>query len=904
MLDSRRFIMVHGHFYQPPRENPRTGQIEPQPSAAPWPDWNSRITAECYLPMARSKMHNAGGRIIDLYNNYAHSSFNFGPTLLSWLAEKQPVMLQHLRDAVTMNRTSGVAQSYSHMMLPLADSRDRHTQILWGLREFYWRFGFYPPSMWLPECGIDKETLRALIDHGIKFIILSPHQASKARPFGETSWRDVSMGAIDTRRAYRLFETDGGGRTHFDRYLDVIFYTPGLNLKVSFDHILNRPEDLAHELEACFEPGRFESQLASVVTDGEIYGHHEKGGESALSRLYAKIAPSIDLTVVTAGEFVRDNPPSWEVKLWSGQDNNGSSWSCEHGMGRWSRDCGCTPSHNPGWDQKWRRPLRDAFDLLRDHIRGITRQELGPLFWDRDDARDDYISVVLDPGHEQRKHFLARHSQHKLSIPEQAKVWRLLEADRNAQLMYTSCGWFFDELSGLEPVQNMCYALRAAELAQPFSKVDLLTLLEEKLSYAKSNLPRWKDGGDVLRRLVLPSRYSDKELAASVGISLALGLDLSDSLSWKLLKHGNDGHYEDNVKKLIWGSFVCLDPILDRLISAPWLVNLATLEACCVQLDTFTEMPIDRLGEQYHAVDLPAVDRDWLHAIKKGNAKTAESADIVGVERLPKGIREVLYRRFTHEKEERYLSASANLGAEAAKLIATANLYGAATPDPARASAVFYVEHEIESAVNLAVAKSSFTEDDLTPILSVRRTAEQLDFWASQSTPSRNLGYLLHEALYWLRHLSDQTWLEKLPAPVAVDGEEWLRPSGPLNHPRAYPEAGTFARAMGLALANWQKALLDRDDGPAGALEILPVPEILTFARKGGFTIPFDLGTGRDFWDFLAKPLSHLIAKDPTGIIAGTGGDRLRRAGSEFGFADEVIEKRLLEVVKFTVNND
>ncbi len=904
MLDNRRFLMVHGHFYQPPRENPWTGQIEPQPSASPWPDWNSRISAECYLPMARSRVYNAGGRVIDMYNNYAHSSFNFGPTLLSWLAEKRPVMLQHLRDAVTMNRTSAMAQSHSHMMLPLADSRDRHTQILWGLREFYWRFGFYPPGMWLPECGIDTETLRALIDHGIKFIILSPHQASKARPFGEINWRDVSMGAIDTRRAYRLFETDGGGRTHFDRYLDVIFYTPGLNLKVSFDHILNRPEDLANELEACFDPSRYEAQLASIVTDGEIYGHHEKGGESALSRLYSRIAPSISLCVVTAGEFVRDNPPSWEVKLWDGQDKNGTSWSCEHGMGRWSRDCGCTPSHNPGWDQKWRRPLRDAFDLLRDHIRGITRQELGPLLWDRDDAREDYISIVLDPTHEQRKHFLSRHSQRKLDVGKQGKVWRLLEADRNAMLMYTSCGWFFDELSGLEPVQNMCYALRAAELAQPFSDIDLIALLTEKLSYAKSNLPRWKDGGDIFRRLVLPSRYTDKELAAAVGMSLALGLNLSDTLSWKLVKQGNNGHYEDNIKKLTWGSFVCLDQSLDRLISATWLVNLATLEASCVHLDNFSANAIDRLGEQYHDVELAKIDHDWLHTIKKGNAKSADADNVVAIERLPKIIREGLYRRFTHGTEERYLSAEASLGEEAAKIIAAANIYGAAIPEPARSSAVFYVEHEIESAVNLAVGKSSFTDDDLTPIIAVRRTAEELDFWASQEKPSRNLGYLLHEALHWLRNLSDPTWLGKLPEPRLVDGEEWLPPSAALNHPRAYPEAGPFARAMGFALVKWEKALRESDDAAVGALEILPVPEILTFARKGGFTIPFDLGTGRDFWDFLAKPLSHLIAKDPTGIIAGSGGDRLRRTGREFGFADEVIEKRLLDVVKRTVNSE
>ncbi|MCC8179388.1 MAG: glycoside hydrolase, partial [Planctomycetes bacterium] len=221
MALSSRYLMVHGHFYQPPRENPWTGTIDPQHSAFPWENWNSRIADECYIPMARARVFNPRGEVADLYNNYAHTSFNFGPTLLSWLDEHHPRLLTDLCDAVAIDRTYAMAQAYSHMILPLADARDRHTQIIWGLKEFFHRFGFLPHGMWLPECAVDRETMRALVDHQVRFVILSPHQASSIRPFGAVPWQDASMGSIDTRRAYRVFDIDGGGRTHFDRYLDV-----------------------------------------------------------------------------------------------------------------------------------------------------------------------------------------------------------------------------------------------------------------------------------------------------------------------------------------------------------------------------------------------------------------------------------------------------------------------------------------------------------------------------------------------------------------------------------------------------------------------------------------------------------------------------------------------------------
>ncbi len=522
-------VCVHGHFYQPPRENPWLGVIEPQESAAPFRDWNARINAECYAALTGSCVRDEAGRVRDLFNNFAHMSFNVGPTLLAWLEQHDPETYARILRADELARLtydgcgSAMAQAYNHMIMPLSDARDRHTQIVWGLREFRHRFGRPAKGMWLPECAIDNNTVRALIAHGVRFVVLSPEQASKARPFGGEDWTDVYIEGLDTRMPYRVFEVDGAGRTHFDRWLDVVFYDQGLSLKVSFNHLLQDVDSLEWHVRERFDDAAL-PQLVAVATDGEAYGHHEPFGNDTLAEFFSRMLADRHILLTNIELYLRQYPPCWEVKLWNGEQGKGSSWSCKHGVGRWERDCGCNAGGGHDWNQQWRGPLRDAFDLLRDQVREIFRREGGRLFDDVFEARNDYIRVRLDPSERTRAAFLARHAQHTLSADEEALAWTLLEADRNAMLMYTSCGWFFSELSGIEPVQNMRYALRAAELAQPYADVDLIDLLRGALSQAESNIPGQGTGAEIFDRHVLSTRYDMRTVVACHALRRLLDL--------------------------------------------------------------------------------------------------------------------------------------------------------------------------------------------------------------------------------------------------------------------------------------------------------------------------------------------------------------------------------------------
>ena len=905
MANGKRCLVVHGHFYQPPRENPWTGKIDPQYSASPWENWNLRIADECYIPMARSRVANRCGETTDLYNNYAHTSFNFGPTLLSWLTEYHPELVQHLKDATAIDRTYAMAQAYNHMMMPLADARDRHTQILWGLREFNHRFGFFPKGMWLPECGIDSETVRALVDHGVEFVILSPHQASKARSFGDPEWRDVSMGAIDTRRAYRLFETDGGGRTHFDRYLDVIFYTPGLNLKVSFDHILTRPDDLARELESCFRKDGSETQLVSIVTDGEIYGHHEKHGEETLSRLFREIAPAVGLTVCSAGEFIRDNPPSWEVKLWNGEDGNGSSWSCKHGMGRWSRDCGCSPSTPPGWNQTWREPLRHTFDALRSGVRDIARRELGALVWDVDDAFNDYITILLEPGPAARAQFIKRHAQKELSLLDVEKLWRVLEALHNAMLMYTSCGWFFDELSGLEPVQNMRYALRAAELVGTYHDEDLTALLENGLARAKSNIAHFGDGGGVFRELAVPSRHSNRELAAAMAVCLASDFP-ADSLSWRLVDKTETVHYSDNNRSNVsWGSFVCLDERLDRFVKTSWVARLDDFDNSAIGIYGYEEIQGDPFRKPGDCPYRPDPDFSWLRQVETDTRKLTRQELLnrfgefgVAHDRLPEAVRGMLYRRFSGEHEVELLNEVARLGAKAVPFLTRARRHGARVPESIVKTVTGAFEQEISQAVFASVADMAFDRTAVAAVERHRESARELGLHPDLDATARSLYLTAWEFVYWLTQLHRPGWFESLAPLTLPDGGAWLAPRCPANHAQTYPSAGGFSLALGKGLAKLYEKMATALEPRRVALDVLPLPEILSYAEGIGFDFPSFPILPIVYWDFLDKFLAPLIAGDAVESMAGTAGERVRETCRALRFADQAVDKRILEAMR------
>ncbi|MGA8429932.1 MAG: DUF3536 domain-containing protein [Candidatus Sulfotelmatobacter sp.] len=507
-----KYICIHGHFYQPPRENPSLEAIELQDSAYPYHDWNERITAECYAPNAVSRVLDGDNCILKLMNNYAEISFNFGPTLLSWLKAKAGKVYDAILEADKASQKrfgghgSAIAQGYNHMILPLANRRDKLTQVKWGLRDFESHFGRKPEGMWLPETAVDTETLEVLAENGIKFTILAPRQAKRVRAPKSAKWDDVSGSRIDPSHAY-LTELPS------KKKINLFFYDGPISQGVAFEGLLNDGKRFADRLMSGFSDGRKGAQLVHIATDGESYGHHHHYGEMALSSALHRIEESKVATLTNYGEFLEKHPADYVAEV---IDN--SSWSCVHGVERWRSNCGCN-SGGTTWNQEWRAPLRAALDWLRDRLAPIFENELGTLLRNPWEARDEYIRVILDRSAESRARFFAAHALRPLNQAEEVKALRLLEMQRHAMLMYTSCGWFFDELSGLETVQVIRYAGRALQLAEQCCAQDLESQFLEQLAKAKSNLPEHGDGAQIYQKWVKPAFVDIERVAGHYAIS-------------------------------------------------------------------------------------------------------------------------------------------------------------------------------------------------------------------------------------------------------------------------------------------------------------------------------------------------------------------------------------------------
>ena len=508
-----RYLCVHGHFYQPPRENPFLEAIELQDSAYPYHDWNERVASECYAPNATSRILDGEQRIIELVNNYSRISFNFGPTLLSWIEQKAPKIYDALREADTSSRErfsahgSAIAQAYNHMIMPLANCRDKITQVKWGIRDFEYRFGRLPEGMWLPETAVDTETLDVLAANGIKFTILAPRQAKRIRKRGSRSWQDVSGDRVDPSRAYLV-------QLPSKRSISVFFYDGPISQGVAFERLLDNGQRFADRLLSGFSDARQWPQLVHIATDGESYGHHHRFGEMALSYALHHIETNKLAQLTNYGEFLERHPADTFAEI-----VNNSSWSCVHGVERWRSNCGCNSGGHAGWNQEWRAPLRAALDWLRDELTPFYEQKGGPLLKDVWAARDEYVQVILNRAEENVRTFLGNHATHSLSNDEQVAALKLLEMQRHAMLMYTSCGWFFDELSGLETVQVMQYAGRAIRLAQDFGANGIESGFTDRLAAAKSNLPEHRDGKEIYEKWVKPAAVSTDQLAGHYAIS-------------------------------------------------------------------------------------------------------------------------------------------------------------------------------------------------------------------------------------------------------------------------------------------------------------------------------------------------------------------------------------------------
>jgi alpha-amylase/alpha-mannosidase (GH57 family) len=507
-----RYVCVHGHFYQPPRENPSLEAIEVQDSAYPYHDWNERVTAECYAPNATSRVLDEQKRIAAMVNNYSKISFNFGPTLLSWLQDKAASVYEAVLEADRLSREtfaghgSALAQAYNHMIMPLANRRDKVTQVRWGIKDFQHRFGRAPEGMWLPETAVDTETLEVLAEHGILFTVLAPRQAQRVRRRSGRSWKDVSGDRIDPSRAYLT-------RLSGKRSISLFFYDGPISQSVAFEGLLKDGKRFAERLLGGFSDARTWPQLVHIATDGETYGHHHRFGEMALTYALRHIESNQLAELTNYGQYLERHSPDHFVEI---VDN--SSWSCVHGVERWRSNCGCNTGR-PGWNQEWRGPLREALDWLRDNLAGLYAEKAATLLKDPWQARDDYIQVILDRSPQNVDRFLGEHATHALDENEKITALKLLEIQRHAMLMYTSCGWFFDEISGLESVQVIHYAGRAVHLARELFGGALESDFVERLGNAKSNLPEHGDGARIYEKFVKPAVVDMTKLAAHYAIS-------------------------------------------------------------------------------------------------------------------------------------------------------------------------------------------------------------------------------------------------------------------------------------------------------------------------------------------------------------------------------------------------
>ncbi|MFA5160808.1 MAG: DUF3536 domain-containing protein [Elusimicrobiales bacterium] len=516
----KKYVVIHGHFYQPPRENPWLGHVELEPSAHPYHDWNERIAFECYIPNGMARINDHQAAVVDVVNNYRYLSFNFGPTLLNWYAARFPddyarILEADRESAARLGHGNALAQPYNHTILPLTGFRDRLTQIFWGIADFERRFGRRPEAMWLPETACSDDVLRLLIDQKMRYVILSPRQARRARPPGG-EWKNVPDGSIDPRRPYLWQDRDGRGEPLPGRSIALFFYDGELSRAIAFERAMKDSSSAAARFDAAFDPNAAEDQLVHTATDGETYGHHHKFADLTLAHLFRHELARRGIEITNYGAYLDAHPPLWEAELNSGPCGEGSSWSCVHGVGRWKENCGCGAEN--GQHQKWRAPLRAALDMLSRELAAVFEKAGEEIFHSPWQARDEYIEVLADPS--QRDRFLAKHCRLPPDPARTERALALLEMQKYAMYMFTSCGWFFSDISRIEAVQNLKYAARAMDIAAELGFPGLEGKFAAALACAPCNIAELGDGGQVFAKLALRSRVTAGAVFAEYGIRL------------------------------------------------------------------------------------------------------------------------------------------------------------------------------------------------------------------------------------------------------------------------------------------------------------------------------------------------------------------------------------------------
>lgn len=496
----QKFVCIHGHFYQPPRENPWTGKVEREASARPFHDWNEKVTAECYAPNAASALVDGNGMFTELVNNYSRMSFDFGPTLLRWLESNSSELYGSIIEADRLSAErfgghgSAMAQVFNHMIMPLATSEEKRTQALWGVEDFERRFGRPPEGMWLPETAVDLDTLEALADAGIRFTVLSPIQALAVRRRGEGAWEDVSGGHIDTRRPYYCILPSG-------RTISIFFFDRGLSTGIAFGDLLVNGSNFARALMTGFSAADG-PQLVNVATDGETYGHHRREGHLALTRCVSLIDGGGAVSTANYGFFLSLAPPDSEVRI-----AERTSWSCTHGVERWRRNCGCGSEIRAGYNQEWRSPLRSSLDWLGAKLAEVYASEGSRVFVDPAATRDGFMSVASDRK-EDALGYVKERMRPGLSADEADRGAKLLEMVECSALMFASCAWFWEDMTRMETVQSLRFAAKGIELARGLSGADFEPEFERILSAARPNDRRFKTGAQVYEQLAKARRWA------------------------------------------------------------------------------------------------------------------------------------------------------------------------------------------------------------------------------------------------------------------------------------------------------------------------------------------------------------------------------------------------------------
>jgi alpha-amylase/alpha-mannosidase (GH57 family) len=482
-------MIVHGHFYQPPRENPWTGEIDHQPTAAPFHDWNERVHAESYMPNAEARIASPQGETT--VNNYERMSFDVGPTLLQWLEKAHPATYARIIDADRasirrLGRGNAMAQGFHHSILPLAQPHDLRTEIRWGLADFRHRFGRDAEGLWLPETAGNNGVLSALVEEGVAFTVLAPWQAARWRADGG-EWVDVASGPFDVRHAYRWAHPDGSGRS-----MALFFYDGDIAKSIAFEQATASAEKL---VDLFARRAGTEGVVVHAATDGETYGHHHTFGEIGLAYALFVEAERRGLEPTNYAVALERWQPRHEVELAAGA---GTSWSCAHGVGRWKEDCGCHTGGEEGWNQAWRAPLRRGLEVVKQAADETFERVGRELLTDPWAARDDYVRVVIEAT--SWEEFSAQWSQ-ATDDDGRARARTLLELQRTGLQMFTSCAWFFTDISGIETVQILRYAMRAIELLEELEGPDPTDGLMAELEQAKSNVPAFGTGADIFASL-------------------------------------------------------------------------------------------------------------------------------------------------------------------------------------------------------------------------------------------------------------------------------------------------------------------------------------------------------------------------------------------------------------------